>query len=332
MDQTTEQLTRNIVKIILYSNAILLNTWLLVVLWRDPIKRFRNSPSFIIANLALADIVAAVGGLGSTATIFTCKLMCLDTHKLFACIQTVGLQSSFLFIALLAFDRFFAISHPYRYGTIFGSKLCRGLLCILGWATGSILSPLAHYLDLNEEKGREFVLYQLYVVDITVLAVITAILYPLNYYNYLRKKRFLRTSVHPAQIIEDLRLAQSLNVISMIVAIVLFTSMIPYAVVLGFTLGECIDCLIDENFQKFWVNYQASIAVVLFINPIIYTWRLPLYRKSSVIVAKNLLYTITGKKLFRKSSDSLISRSNNNSSRTGQQRTCSTTGINDVQV
>ena len=332
MDQTTEQLTRNIVKIILYSNAILLNTWLLFVLWRDPINRFRTSPSLIIANLALADIVAAVGGLGSTAIIFTCKLDCLDTHKLFACIQTVGLQNSFFFIALLAFDRFFAISHPYRYGTIFGSKLCRGFLCLLGWATGSILSPLAHYVELNEEKGREFVLYQLYVVDITVLAVITVILYPLNYYNYLRKKRFLRSSVHPAQIKEDLCLAHSLNVSSMIVATVLFTSMTPYVVILVYTLKSCILCLVNENFQKFWVNYQAAIAVVLFINPIIYTWRLPLYRKSSVVVAKNLLYIITGKKLFKKSSDSLIGGSNSNSSRTAHQRTCSTTGINDVQV
>lgn len=330
MDQTTEQLTRNIVKIILYSNAILLNTWLLFVLWRDPIKRFRNSPSFIIANLALADIVAAIGGLGTTATIFICKVGCVDRHILFSCIQTVGRQSSFLFIALLALDRFFAISHPYRYGTIFGSKICRGLLCCFGWATGSILSPLAYYVELNGEKGQQLVLYQLYVVDITVLAVITAILYPLNYYNYWRKKRYLRVAVHPVQIMEDLRMAHNLNVVSMIVATVLFIFMAPYAVMLVYTL-DCIPCLINENFQKFWTNYQAAVAVVLFINPIIYAWRLPLYRKSSFVVAKNLLHTITGKKVFNKPHDS-FSRSNTSSSRNGHQMTCSTIAVNDVQV
>ena len=331
MDQTTEQLTRNIVKIILYSIAILLNTWLLFVLWRDPIKRFRNSPSFIIANLALADIVAAIGGLGTTATIFICKVGCVDRQTLVSCIQTVGIQSSFLFIALLAFDRFFAISHPYRYGTIFGRKLCRGLLCIFGWATGSILSPLVYYVELNGEKSHHLVLYQLYVVDITVLAVITAILHPLNYYNYWRKKRYLRVAVHPVQEMEDLRMAHNLNVVSMTVATVLFIFKTPYVVILVYTLKDCISCLINENFRKFWTNYQAAVAVVLLINPIIYAWRLPLYRKSSVVVAKNLFHTITGKKVFNKSQDS-FSRSNTSSSRNGNQMTCSTTAVNDVQV
>ena len=330
-DQTTEQLTRNIVKLILYCNAILLNSWLLFVLWRDPMKRFRNSTSFIIANLALVDIVGAIGGLGSTTTIFMCKNSCLDRHNLFASIHTVGLQGSFVFIALLAFDRFLAISHPYKYNMIFGNIRCYACLCILGWVIGSILSVLVHYLELNTEKGQEFVLYYLYVIDVTVLALITAILYPLNYYNYLRKKRFFRASIHRDHALENLRLAQQLNVSSMISATVLVTSMAPYAITLSYFLRDCLECLYNETYLRFWVNYQAAIAVILFVNPIIYAWRLPLYRRSSIMVAKPLLHLISCKKRSNEFSDTILN-SNNNRNKSVSQLTGSTTGINDVHV
>ncbi|CAB4027148.1 adenosine receptor A1-like [Paramuricea clavata] len=325
-DQPKEQFARNIVKVILYSSAILLNMWLLFVLWRDPMKRFRNSPSFIIANLALVDIVAAIGGLGSFAVIFMCNT-CVDSHKLFGCIQTVGLQNSFVFITLLAFDRFLAISHPYRYNMIFGNKRCGAFLCILGWAIGLTLGPSVHYLELKG-SNHSLVLHKLYVINVAVLAMITATLYPLNYYNYLRKKRFLSASIHPDQAMEDLRLAQKLSVSSMIAATVLLAYMAPYIITLVYSLNNCMKCLTEERFRKFWVNYQAVIGLILLINPIIYAWRLPLYRKSSIVVAKDLLNMIKRRRTANQSSDN----SNNTSSRITTMLTSSTAGTNDVNV
>ncbi|XP_028395854.1 uncharacterized protein LOC114519874 [Dendronephthya gigantea] len=328
-DQTNDQLTRNIVKLILYSLAVLINNWLLFVLWRDPLKRLRNFPSLIIANLALVEIVGAIGGLGQTTAIFVCAkdLSCVDIHKLFACIQTIGLQNSFVFIALLAFDRFLAISSPYRYQVIFGNKYIRAFICISAWATGLILSPLVHYVELNK-KGQTFVLHQLYVADVTILAVITAVLYPLNYYNYLRRKRLLNASLHREHAMEDLRLAQQMNVSAMIVATVFFTALAPYAIVLVYTMKDCIKCLTNKTFYNFWVNYQAVIAVVLFIHPIIYAWRLPLYRNSSIAVGKQLLNMISSNK---RSTNSMNRLSISNSSRSRIQFT-SSTAINDVYV
>ena len=330
-DQTNEQLTRNIVKLVLYSLAVLVNTWLLFVLWRDPLKRLRNFPSLIIANLALVDIVGAIGGLGHTTAIFVCakELSCVDIHKRFACIITIGLQNSSVFLALLAFDRFIAISSPYRYQNILGNKYTRAFICIAAWMSGLTLSPLVHYVELHK-KGQNYVLHQLYVVDVIVLAVITAVLYPLNKYNYLRRKRLLNASIQQQHAMEDLRLAQRMNVSATIAATVFFTAMTPYAILLVYTINDCFTCITNKTFRKFWVNYQVVIAVILFINPIVYAWRLPLYRNSFIAVGKQLLNIISSQK--GPSNFKTRLSISTNSSRSKTQFTTSSTAVNDIYV
>ena len=334
-DQTTEALTRNIIKIILYTTAILLNTGLLFVLWRDPLKRFRNSPSLMIANLALANIVAAIGGLTTTTTIFVCEGVCIGTHIFSGCLHAIGIQSSFAFMVLLAFDRLVAISHPYRYNTIFGSYIFNALLSTVGWATGVNFPPLIYYGVFDEQISVQRLLARVYCVDIIVLAAVTAVLYPLNCYNFRRRKRFMQASTNRGQAVEDIRLAHQLSITSMFAASVLLIGTCPYIAVLAFDFKDCpIKCFIEKRFTKFWANYQVARPIILFINPIIYAWRLPLYRKSSILVAKRLFHCISKRKQQQRMSLDSLSISNNNSSngRYVNQLTCSTTGTNDVQV
>ena len=279
MSQAQDQVIRDIIKMTLYILSIMVNLSLLFILWLDPIKRFRNPPSYTIANLALADIIAAVGGLGSCLAIFFSSSN-ITMHKVFGSVTTAGLQSSFLVILTLAFDRYLAMNYPYRYRRIFGEKYWNIILNLIEWILACTISPVVYFVNLGYDNFN-LVLYHLYVIDLAVLALVTSILYPLNYWSFLKaKNRIERSESCRQKVLEDLRLGRQLNQTWMIVASFLFLSMVPYVYTLVISVKKCISCLLNPSFIKFWSHYQVVFPAILLANPVIYAWRLPLYRKA----------------------------------------------------
>lgn len=287
-DATQEQLVKDVIKTTLYVLAILLNFFLLYVIWRDPVKRFRNAPSYTIANLALADMVAAIGGLGACVDIFA-TLRSYAVHKVWACISTAGQQSSFLIISILAFDRYLAISHPYRYRKIFCQNHWSTILNISAWIIAWVISPTVHLLKIPLDK-YSLVLYHMYVTNLSILALVTLTLYPLNYWSFLKaQKRHASPQRFRVKSMEDLRLAQQLNLTWMIVASFLLVAMVPYVYMLIISIQNCYSCMLNPIFVKFWAYYQVAFPATLCVNPLIYAWRLPLYRKALRALLTHLL-------------------------------------------
>lgn len=111
------------------TTGILANVLLLVALIKDPLKCFRNSATYLIANLSISDL---------------CVSLCIMSNLLgqdpvLEFVTFVFFYSSMLTIFSIAFDRYLMIVHPFRHRVLISGKRVALWIC-LNWMLSSIHS------------------------------------------------------------------------------------------------------------------------------------------------------------------------------------------------
>ena len=264
--------TETAFKLIIYFLSAIANLLLLHVIYRDPLKRFRNPPSYFIASFTIADLVSIISGI--------CDSIFLLNPQLIAdCFSAIGIQSSFLTIMLFAFDRYAANAHPYKYENFMTKKNVLVILIFFPWCFSIIALPVIYYAPIY---GYRETVTKLFAGNIIILTAISLIVHPLTYWTFRRNIKGLSSSRYRNIQIqkENLKIAKVLFTTALVVSISLITFMSPYIVVFSFILADCNKCLLSHAFQSFWQYYPLLTAIRLMTNSLVYAWRLPLYRES----------------------------------------------------
>ena len=268
--------TETAFKLIIYFLSAIANLLLLHVIYRDPLKRFRNPPSYFIANFTIADLVSIISGICDSIFYLHPEK---TSQEIAGCFAAVGLQSSFLIIMLFAIDRYAAIAHPYKYQNFMRKKIVLVILILCPWCFSTIALPVIYFAPAFS-SGKT--LTKLFAGDVIALTAISLIVHPLTYWTFKRKIKELSSSSYTNKQMrkENLKIAKVLSTTVLVVSVCLITFMSPYVVAFSFILADCNQCLLSHTFVSFWQYYPLLTAIRLMTNSLVYAWRLPLYRES----------------------------------------------------
>ena len=267
-----------------YFVASLGNCLLLLVLYKDPLKRFRNSTSYFIINLTLADILSTASGI--TETVIQLKPQdskigdTQQNQSLAACIHGIGIQCSLLMVMVFSLDRYIAIAHAYTYEKIVGKKYIVVSVIFLPWCFAITTLPIMYFASLADNVHE--LLTRMLASNFIALSCVTLIVHPRTHWVFLRRMKDLRNSI-PNQghlLEENMKVAKVLATTVLVVSINLIIFILPYFVSFCFYAARCDKCFLNETFLSFWPYYPLLSSIRVTINSVVYAWRLPLYRKS----------------------------------------------------
>ena len=270
--------TETAFKLIFYFLAAIENSLLLYVIYKDPLKRFSNTPSYFIGNFTIADLVSIISGICDSIFHLNPQKT-QQIQEIVGCFAAIGIQSSFLIIMIFAIDRYIAIAHPYKYQNIMTNKFVLVILLSFPWCFSAIALPVIYFAPAYRHKRT---LTNLFAGDVIALTAISIMVHPLTYWTFKRKTNNLSTSSCANKQIqkENLKIAKVLSNTVLLVSICLITFTSPYLVAFSFSLAECDQCFLSNAFQSFWKYYPLITAIRLMTNSFVYAWRLPLYRES----------------------------------------------------
>ena len=243
------------------------NLLLLIAFIVDPLKCFRNSGTYLVMNLAVADCLTCV--LFTFAHIDQNDLLIF--HFFLLWFQSV----SFLSITSVSIDRFLLVAYPIKHRILIKGKVLVLWLAII-WTVSCVIPALAMFSDISKTSG-----YNAFYTFTVLVILPSAVMYSSTYYNLKKQSRNIATvnsTEGRAQEMRTLKEKRFLNTI-IIIAVIAFVFTVPSMVFFPFAELAKIDFRIPAVLMAFML-YSYMFQVSFAVNPFIYVLRLPTYRKT----------------------------------------------------
>ncbi|XP_046859031.1 sphingosine 1-phosphate receptor 1-like [Xenia sp. Carnegie-2017] len=253
--------------------AAVLNVLLLLVMYNERKRFFRTRVSFLIANLALADCLTGMMLVLVMVLKFAQKDKTLHGFQfLFLC---GSIQLSFYTLIFMSVDRLIVAIKPMTWSNILTKrKTIIGIILIWGFAiVGSVVMKYATTRRLLFLLFLEIIVLSFIFIHIVIFLVLR------------RQRRSLSNSGSSADVshVMDLSLQAchahitSIVLTLMLVLIVTYMPYIVFSNIIFARQGSGMSLLVyDSGFryaQAFsYLNYAA--------NPVVYAWRLRVYRRA----------------------------------------------------
>ena len=248
----------------------ILHSLLLIAMFKDPLKCFRNTGTYLVANLAVSDfLVCTLATLESIISVNDCVWFQIDQFllRLFPSV-------SFASIVSISIDRFIMVAYPFTHRGWMKRKIMSvWIICI--WFI-SLLYPGKRVVFGREKHDRFFANY--FALGVVLL---TAILYAITYFKLRKKSRNIvlrdlsdtSNRSHSLWLLKEKRFLTTIIVIAGITVLCTVPLLVmSQAVIIPGLLGNSL--AVDILHAVLFSLYYSSFTV----NPIIYIMRLPIYR------------------------------------------------------
>ena len=186
---------------------------LLICLVKDPLKCFRNSATYLIANLAFSDLISCVFGLIQILDVSE------EMRNVVSYILSTVMFASLLSIFSIAIDRYMLTVHPFKHRVLLnGRRIAIWIVSI--WLLS--LCPLVKYLafGVNQMDGK------IYDAIFIIIAVVTSLIYVLIYFSLRRQQRHISQQSR----LRNRALQEAFVKTIMIVAFIQFFTLVPKSV------------------------------------------------------------------------------------------------------
>ena len=250
--------------------GVVSNVLLLIAFIKDPLKCFKNSATYLVANLAVSDFMVSL-----------CQpYKDWIVHLTFRAILTMATSVSMLTIISIAADRCLMVTYPFKHHYMMsGRKITIWLTFV--WVSSLIV--FIRSIGFREKKN----IYQFSVsVYLTVtIILVTSILYVLTFISLRKQARKLalqnESGLDRSQEIRLLKERRFLWTI-FLVAFITFIGIVPFSILMhvskikGIRLDGTLALPLDI------LNYFLSVLFLFTFanNPLIYFLRLRNYRKT----------------------------------------------------
>jgi hypothetical protein len=257
--------------------GVFLQLMLLIAFLKDPLKCFRNSAVYLVANLSVADLCVCVRSL--LTIVLDPEMISME----FLAHSTI--VASLLSILSIAIDRYFMVSHPIKHRLYTGKKMMILWVAFI-WILSSTESIKQLIMD-KESSYDDLVRNCCYM-----LIALGTFTFNIATFKHLRKQSKSLSQLqnnhsveHRAQQVRILNERRLLKTIVIICCVALVT-ILPNAIfnqVMQFSYeghqeeNESGDSLVRIILHGIWI-------VHFIINPVLYLWRLPKYRKTFCII------------------------------------------------
>lgn len=255
--------------------GIFLQLMLLIAFIKDPLKCFRNSAVYLVANLSIVDMSVCVRGL------LTIVLDPETTSMEYMNHSTVVASSIAMFS--IAVDRCLLVTHPIKHRIFVSNKkmiLWVALIWLLSF-TESIKQAIMNGETSYDDLVR--VCFYLLIVMWTLVFYTVTLKSLKKQSNRLDQLQNNNTAQeHRAQKLRILNEKRFVETV-IIIACIYFLTILPNALFTQFEVFRSHEE--EENTNGSLDRTLFAIWIVNFvINPIIYIWRLPKYRKTFCII------------------------------------------------
>ena len=237
-------------------------TVLLVCLLKDPLKCFRNSATYLVANLAVCDLAVLLGFMFGLLGSREPHVRSLAHTSFFASILT---------ISSIAVDRYIMVAHPFKHRFLMSGKRAGWWIAFI-WLVG-ISSSTCHVLTgTTRQIGKFKYVLMFAVIVITTIAYISTCVALKRQTSGLGNGEERRA--HKARIASEKRFVTTL----IIVAVIAVATLAP-ATVYGY-----VEQFFAMKNKVLYCVLQTVLCLNFAINPFIYFIRLKNYRKTLFIV------------------------------------------------
>ena len=246
---------------------------LLAAFAKDPLKCFRNSATYLVASLAVSDMTVSI----SFPISFYLERNGFPYLRDF---RVVAIMSSLLTIFSISVDRYLMVVHPFKHRSLINGR--RMIVWIISiWILG-------FGLGLTRRFIKEMTIIRLFHAAVGLgLTFSTALIYAMTYESLKKQSKLLLTQDTSAnrsleaRILKEKRFLKTIAV----VCFVAITTLSPYIILIEFVIQN-----ISLNTNTMQVISSSNLLLFtsnFVVNPFIYIWRLPKYRKTfSVLYCK----------------------------------------------
>ena len=265
------------------------NGLLLFVMYKDPLKTFRNSTAIFVLALGITDLltgcVTAVDvGICHILEGFGIQYILLQAKLTSQC----TVRASLLIITTFAVERFIAVAFPnvYRFSVTIRKTI---IACILCWVLAIFTSCLE--LLIHRDLYDVIFLYLVFILPLITVCVTYFTTYWLMKNKTMRMRPLGKTTLQApecgsmrrkkgTEISElSLKLRAHLMKTALLIIFVFVVSLLPFW---SFTMigRYCKSCTKERWFVA---CYRFSIPVMYInsaLNPFLYAWRIRSYRRS----------------------------------------------------
>lgn len=262
--------------VIVVSNAILLFT-----IYKDPRQSFRTAPSFLIANLsasefllgilvvflvALRDVFRYFGLPMPYAGLFKAVIYIVVSTTLFVCSATIIAMSLTCYVA---------INNPMVYKTRITTRRIK-IAIVLIW----IIALLMSFLPATNLHEKTYTLIYLHT-HVSLPAILLTVTYIHVFRALSRRTQEARLSFKDSAIRMRHALARERNMAITIITVLalFFITYIPQYTTLHL-LYFCETCQRSVTFHKIDVVLSRLVFISSAIDPFIYAWKVPKYRRA----------------------------------------------------
>lgn len=264
----------DILLILVGSAAALMNGLLILVLYNERKKFFRTRVSYLVANLAVADCFTGLTLVLVMALILSHKPRALHGYEFLSLCGSI--QISFYTLILMSLDRLIVAIIPMTWSRIL-TKRNTVIGIVSTWGFAILGSVAMKYLITR----RRFA----FLLFLEITAVLFVLIHVVIFLVLRRQRRDFSHSGSSAEIstVMDLTLqachAQITSVVLtlMTVLIITYTPYIVFSNILLAHDGTDIRILL---YNKGFSYAQAFSYLNYAANPVVYAWRLRVYRKA----------------------------------------------------
>ena len=238
---------------------------LLICLIKDPLKCFRNSATYLVANLAVSDLAVVLEMIFGTFTSLRPHVRSFSHTSFYASILT---------ILSIAVDRYIMVAYPFKHRSFMSGKKAAIWITFVWILSAS--SPLFYFLTDRLYKISEFK----YGLLASVIGL-TAMMYALTCISLRRQAQSLSNreerQAHKIQIAREEQFLKTIIIVA-VMAVVCLTP----ATVYGQVMKPGLDSNMESN--ALYCILMTMLTVNFAINPWIYFIRLKNYRRTLFIV------------------------------------------------
>ena len=247
------------------------NGILLFMIYKDPLKKFRNATAVLVVSLSIADFLTGCVTAVDVGIAHILEGMAMQDVMLQAkIVSQITVRASVCIMIIFAVERFIAIAFPYVYRnslTIPKTILC----CVLCWMLAIVTSCLE--LVVERDLYDVVFLYLIFVLPLLTIIFTYSAAYFIVQYRHGRLYKKEKISRRSAE------MQKQLMTTACLIILVFFVSLVPFW--LFTTIRRyCKECV----HQKWCIaGYRLSIPILYSnsaLNPLLYAWRMQPYRQS----------------------------------------------------
>lgn len=285
---TSLSLAIGIALIVLGPIIMITNAIVIAAIWKDPYKQLRSTPSnIIIASMAFCDFLVGVLCISVQGLwLISMSMNWPISGALYAVAYGVGayfVSTSILHVLALTFDRVLAVCNPLLYKSRVTKRRVKVSVSAI-WFVSTV------YILLSAPAYNNY-----YLLSAISMGFFTTIGSPAIFFSfiiiYLVRKHSKELKINSAELNSNLRKITERDrktTKSILIILAFYVACFSPFFVCWVVLYTCSSCQLSAVLTCFYVSY-VIIHFNSCVNPFLYAFRLPKFRKPVTLITKNIL-------------------------------------------